>query len=161
MTHLIFFGVAAALMLPALWFAFIPMIPVLPYLFAVALIFGFFDGFSHLTGTNLIILGALVVISFLIDHLSGIIGAKYGGASRRALVGGILGLILGTVIAPPLGGLAGLFLGVLFVELYNKRHRTAALRAAVGSLLGSLAGTAVNIFLVLIFMVLFSVFALG
>lgn len=161
MSYSVYLVITVALMLPALGFAFVPLMPALPYLFFVSLIFGFFDNFSHLTASNLIILGASVVFSLLIDYFSGIIGAKYGGASRRALLGGLVGVIIGLVLLPPIGGLIGLFLGVLFVELYDNRQRITAFRAATGALLGSLAGTAVNVFLALTFIVLFIIFALG
>lgn len=147
------------LLLPGLLGVFLPLLPSIPYMFVVTLIFGLIDKFQHLTVVNLIILGIIALFSLLVDYFSGALGAKYGGASKKTLFWGIIGLILGLIVFPPFGGIAGLFLGVLVAELIQYKDHLKALKAASGSLIGSLTGMILNFLLALFFFVLFLVFA--
>src|SRR5581483_2855540 len=118
----------------------LPMIPGIPYMFVIALIYGAIDHFHHLTLRQLGILGIITIVSLIIDYLAGMMGAKFGGAKGKSLLYGFIGLIVGTFIVPVIGGLIGLFLGVLIGELFRKRAGGDAVKAATGSVLGSLAG---------------------
>lgn len=147
-------------MLPGLVGVFLPILPSIPYMFFVALIFTLIDKFQHLSGLNLIILGMIAVLSLLVDYFSGILGAKWGGASRWAIIGGLLGLIIGLILLPPFGGILGLFAGILISEIVMFRKYKKALKAATGGLLGTLAGIVINLILGVLFLVLFVVWAI-
>lgn len=136
------------------------MLPVLTYMFVVALIFAIVDGFAALSTAELLILLAIGIVSIIIDHTSGIIGAKYGGAHTKSLLWGIAGMIVGTLLLPPLGSFIGLFVGVFFGEIHYKKSDDKALKAAGGALLGTLTGVIVNIFLSLCFIGAFVFFVL-
>lgn len=154
------FVVAAILVIPGIFMAFVPMLPALPYMFAVAVTFGLFDGFERLTGGETLVLLAIALFSVAIDHLSGALGAKFGGAHAKSLLWGIAGSIVGTLFAPALGSFLGLFIGVLCGELYYKKSREKALKAAGSALIGSVAGVAINVVLAIIFASCFFFFAL-
>ncbi|KKU70749.1 MAG: hypothetical protein UX94_C0001G0038 [Parcubacteria group bacterium GW2011_GWA2_47_21] len=160
MAYYILVGVFALLMVPGLVFVFSPLMPAIPYMFVVAIVFGFIDGWQHVTLANFGILGLIVAFAVLIDHLAGLLGAKYGGASKKALAGGLAGLLTGTALLPPFGGFLGLFLAVFFIELINHRREKSAFRAALGALIGSATGVAANVFLAFLFIVLFLLFSL-
>ncbi len=160
MPHWLLLLIAIVLMVPGLGLVLLPMVPAIPYLFLVALCFGLIDGFVHVTVFNFWILGGIVIISILIDQLAGIVGAKYGGASKKALLFGFAGGLIGTIVLPPLGGLVGIFAGILLAELLLNKSRRDAIRAATGALIGSATGLASNAFLALLFFVLFIIFAL-
>jgi hypothetical protein len=145
-------------MFPGMFMTLIPMVPALPYMFLVAGAFGFLDGFERLTTQNLWVLAGILIVSILVDYFSGIIGAKYGGASRRGMLFGFLGLILGFMIFPPFGGFIGLFTGILIAEFIIKKSEIGALRAATGSLIGTLSGIFINTLLAITFFVLFVIF---
>lgn len=147
------------LFLPGIVGIFLPILPSLPYMFVAALVFGIIDKFAHLTSIELIFLGLLAAASFLVDYLSGVMAAKYSGASLAAVLAGVIGLILGTIFFPPFGGLVGLFLGILAAELFLVRDYKKALKAASGGFLGQIAGILINLVLAIIFIVLFIVFA--
>lgn len=159
MSHTLLLIVSILLMLPGIGFVFIPMFPAIPYMFVVALCFGLLDSFTHISPFSFWILGSVVVISILVDQLSGIIGAKYGGASRKALIFGFFGAIIGTCILPPFGGLLGIFSGVLLAELLLNKSRHDSIRAATGAIIGSVTGMVINVFLALLFLGLFTFFA--
>jgi uncharacterized protein YqgC (DUF456 family) len=150
---------AVALMLPGIVGVFIPVLPGIPLMFLVALLFGLVNKFQALTANELVILFCIALVSIAIDYLAGVLGAKYSGASSKALVAGFVGMIGGLFIFGPLGALLGLFAGVLLVELRASRPHTEALRAATGSLIGTVAGMLVNFVLALIFVGVFIAFA--
>jgi uncharacterized protein len=145
-------------MFPGMFMTFIPFMPALPYMFVIAVLFGFFDGFEKLTLVNLSILGGILILSILVDYFSGIIGARYGGASRKGIFFGFIGLIAGLLIFPPFGGFLGLFVGVLFAEFAIKKSTIGAIKASTGSFLGSLTGILINTFLAVLFFTLFLIF---
>lgn len=153
--------VAGVLIAPGIAMACVPMLPALSYMFVVALVFGIYTKFTALSGNELLILLALVITSILIDHLAGVLGAKYGGAHTKSLVWGIVCAFIGTFIIPALGSFIGLFIGVLAAELYYKKPNDKALKAAGGALVGSLVGVIVNVVLAATFMGLFLYFALS
>lgn len=154
-----FFWLVAAvlLMIPGFVGLFIPVFPGIPWMFLVALTYGALTSFGRLTGSDLGILAIIALASVAIDYLSGVLGAKYSGASAKALGAGFVGMIVGLLVLPPFGGLLGLFIGVLLVELQTKT-RQQAVRAATGSLFGSLAGIVLNLLLATLFITLFLVF---
>ncbi len=151
---------ATVLMAFGVFMATIPMLPALSYMFIIALIFALYGNFLAVTGANIIILLGIVLLSIIIDHTSGILGAKYGGAHTKSLLWGIAGAILGTFIFPVLGSFIGLFLAVLGAELYYKKPQDKALKAAGGALAGTVVGVIVNITLSIVFIGLFIYFAL-
>lgn len=159
MPHYLLVTIFAVLMLPGFLGVFLPLIPSVPFMFAIALIFEIFDRFKHLHWPELLILGILALLSFATDHLSGLVGAKYGGASGKAVLVGLLGFILGGVVLPPFGGIIGLFLAILIYELLVSKDQQKAVKAATGSLLGTVGGMIVNLLLAIIFVILFIVFA--
>ena len=138
--------------------AFLPFLPGVPYMLAVAVIFGFIDKFQHLTSPNIYLLVFLTILSLAIDHFSGVLGAKYGGASRQSLILGFIGFIIGTLVLPPYGGIIGLFFAVLVVELLATKDHIKAVKAAGGSLFGTLTGMVANFILSLAFLTIFIIF---
>lgn len=150
----------AILMLPGLVGVFLPVLPGVPYLFVIALIYGFIDRFSHLSWFNLLVLGLIAGASLLVDYFSGIIGAKYGGAGQKSMLFGFIGFTAGLLIYPPFGGLAGLFLGILIAELYFFKDHIKAIKAAGSGLIGVALGMVFNFLLALSILVLFLIFSL-
>lgn len=152
--------IATVLMLPGLIGIVIPAFPGIPYMFVIALIYGFITHFQTLSTTHFIILGILALISLIVDYTTGLLGAKYGGATKKSIAFGLLGSIAGTVLLPPFGGILGLFLAILLSELFLHKGNKKAVKAASGGLIGSLAGIIVNIILAVVFIVCFIIFAL-
>jgi hypothetical protein len=146
------------LIFPGMFMTFIPMMPAIPYMFLMVLVFGFIDKFDALTVQNMWIFGGILIASILIDYFAGVIGAKYGGASRKGIAFGFLGLILGFLLLPPFGGFIGLFAGILIAEFLMKGDKTKAVKAATGSLVGTISGILLNTILAVIFFGLFITF---
>ncbi len=133
----------------------IPTLPGTAYMFLVVLIYGFVDQFEHIEPWHLAIFGAMVILSTVIDYSSGLIGAKFGGASKSSLVFGLCGLVIGLIALPPFGLFLGLFLGVFIGELTQMKHHTQAFKAASYSFLGVVGGTILNVILAMVFFTIF------
>jgi len=159
MTHFVLIVVFGLLMLPGIIGVFLPLLPGIPFMLIVALIFGFVDHFGHLAIWELLILLALALASLLIDYLSGVIGARMSGASAKSSLGGIIGLIIGLILFPPFGGIVGLFAGILITELLIHNDNKRAVKAATGGLIGAIVGILTNLFVALAFLGLFIFFA--
>jgi len=97
---------------------------------------------------------ALVITSYVIDFISGAIGAKYFGATRWGAIGGLIGAIVGIFF-----GLLGIFIGplvgVLAGELIGGKQLVAAGKSTWGTLLGTTAGLIAKLVIALVMVALF------
>ena len=84
-------------------------------------------------------LAVLTVLSFVLELLSGSIGAKWFGATRWGAFGGIVGAIVGMFFFP-LGLFLGPMVGVLIGELLGGKGLLPAGKTTWGTLLGTTAG---------------------
>lgn len=135
--------------------ALLPMLPGIPLMFIATLVYGLASNFSRMEPWHLWIFGGITVVALAIDWSAGLIGAKFGGASRRSLLFGLAGMILGLVTFPPFGAVAGLFLGVFFSEVAGKRTGEQALKSATSSLIATAGGIVANVVLAMVFFVTF------
>lgn len=138
----------------------IPTLPGVPVLFGTIFVYALLTDFSTLGLMPLIIFGVLALLSLFIDYSSGLIGAKLGGANKKSLLFGIIGLFVGMLAFPPFGAFLGMFVGVFIAELLQFHDHVKALRAASFSLITTVLGAIANImiaigmyvaFLILIF----------
>ncbi len=162
MTNLIVPIIFCVLLVPGIFFAFIPFIPALSYMLVVSLVYGAIDGFVSITAYEFLVLAGIAILSVVVDWGAGALGARYGGARMKSIGWGILGSILGVIIFPPFGGILGLFLAVLISEMRYRpdNQKDGALVAAGGALLGSTLGMAVNAILATVFFACFIFFLL-
>ena len=114
-------------------------------MFGTIFLYALIDGFETLQPWHLGVFGALAILSIAIDYSSGLIGAKLGGASKKALIFGIMGLFIGLIAFPPLGAFIGLFLGVFIAELVQFKDHHRALKAASYSMVTTIIGALANI----------------
>ncbi len=135
----------------------IPTLPGVPFMFLLTAVYAFADRFETLTPMHLLIFGLIALLSIIIDYSSGIIGAKLGGASRKALLWGLIGLVAGVILFPPFGAFIGLFIGVFLAEVLQFQDQVKAFKAASYSVAASVAGMMANIGLALGFFITFVV----
>lgn len=137
----------ALLALPGVFAMFTPLIPGIPYMFVITLIYGIIDRFQTFPWWYMLIFLFFVITATLVDYFSGLLGARYGGARKHALRLGFIGMILGTLFMPPIGSFIGLFIGVCIGEMMRIGPRLHVLLAGGLSAVGALAGYFINIFL--------------
>jgi len=148
----------AILIFCGIFMTLVPMMPGIPFMFVLALVFAFIGDFQVLTLGGLGVLGVILALSVFIDYFSGILGAKYGGASFKSILYGFAGFAVGFILLPPFGGLLGLFAGIVAYEFFVNRDEARAIKAASGYILGAITGVLINFFLAILFFVLFLVF---
>lgn len=140
----IWYVLAAVLMVVGLVGTVLPVLPGVPILFGGMLLAAWADHFAHVGTLTLTVLGALTVFALVIDFVAGMLGAKRVGASRHALVGAVLGSVVGLFFGLP-GLLLGPFVGALFGELAAGGTLRRATDVGVGAWLGFVLGTAAKL----------------
>lgn len=143
------------ILLFCLLIAWVPTLPGIPLMFLVTLVYGFVDNFQHLHPIHLAVFAGIMVLSVLIDSFSGVLGAKIGGASRKSLLAGMIGLFVGLLLFPPFGAFAGLFVGVFGMELIQFGDHAKAFKAATSSVTAAVVGTLLNIALAIAYFIAF------
>jgi len=131
--------VAAFLVLAGLVGLVLPGIPGAPVLFAGLLCAAWAERFRHVGWKTLLALALLALSTYGVDLLTTAAGARTFGASKRAILGAIVGGGIGLFFGIP-GVLLGPFVGAAFGELTARRDVPAAARAGVGATLGLLLG---------------------
>jgi len=135
------FGVVLVFMLVGLIGNLIPGVPGTSLIFIVALVHQLYFGDAGGMGWFwVILLGFLMLISFLIDYVASLLGAKKFGASWRGVLGAFVGIIGGLVVFPPLGLIIGPFVGAMGFEWAFGRETRDAAKAGFGAALGMMLG---------------------
>lgn len=138
------FLLAALLVLVGLAGTLLPALPGAPLVFAGLLLAAWADGFAHVGAATLVVLAVLAVASLGADLAATALGAKRAGASSRALVGAVLGTLIGLFFGIP-GLLLGPFLGAALGEWTAHRELRRAGRVGLATWLGLLLGSAVRL----------------
>jgi hypothetical protein len=128
--------VAALLVLAGLAGVLLPALPGLPLVFAGLLLAAWTGGFEQIHVATVVVLGLLTLVSFAVDFWATAHGARRVGASRKALVGAVLGTFAGLFVFPPFGLFAGPFVGALLGELLHGRELRQAAKVGFGTWLG-------------------------
>ncbi|NUS59469.1 MAG: DUF456 domain-containing protein [Lysobacter sp.] len=134
-TQPLLYALAALLVLVGLAGVVLPALPGLPLVFAGMLLAAWAGGFQEIGPFPLVVLGLLTLVSFVVDFWATAHGAKRVGASRKALVGAVLGTFAGLFFAP-IGLFVGPFVGALLGELWHGREFRRAAKVGFGTWLG-------------------------
>ena len=135
-SQVLLYGVAALLVIVGLIGVVLPALPGLPLVFLGMLLAAWAGGFEQVGVAVLVVLGLLTLVSFAIDFWATAHGAKRVGASRKAIVGAVLGTFAGLFVFPPFGLFVGPFAGALIGELLHGRELGNAARVGFGTWLG-------------------------
>ena len=111
-TTVLLWVLAASLILTGLAGIALPLLPGAPLLFLGLLVGAWADNFHYVGYGTLAVLAGLTVLTYIIDFLAGILGAKRFGASPRAMVGAGIGALLGLFM-----GLPGILFGPVVAGL--------------------------------------------
>jgi len=135
---------AAALVVIGFAGTIVPALPGAPLVFAGLLVAASIDGFQKVGWFTLSVLGVLTLLSFGVDFVAAAVGAKRVKASRLALVGAVLGTVVGIFFSLP-GLIAGPFLGAVAGEYLARRDLRRAGEVGIWTWLGMLAGVALKL----------------
>ena len=139
-----YYALAVILVLVGIAGVILPALPGLPLVFAGMLLAAWAGGFQEIGWVTLVILGLLTLLSVGVDFFATLIGAKRVGASKKALIGAVLGTFAGLFFGP-IGLFAGPFVGALLGELWHGREIGQAAKVGLGTWLGILLGTVLKL----------------
>ena len=130
---------AVALVLLGIAGTVLPGVAGSPLVFLGLLIAAWIEGFEKVGWVTFTILGGLTLLTLGIDYAATILGAKKLGASREALAGAVLGVLVGIFT-----GLIGLFIlpfvGAVIGEYIHRRDLLRAGKVGLGTWLGMVLG---------------------
>lgn len=132
----LFFGLIVAFMLIGLIGVIIPILPGVFLIWFGVFLYAWRDGFEALSLGTFIFISILVVFAGLSDLWLPIFGSRKSGASKRTILTGLLGAIIGSFIVPLFGTVVGYIVGVLLGEYHKQRDWAAAWEASKGGLAG-------------------------
>lgn len=147
----LWYVLAAVLILIGLAGTVLPALPGLPVVFAGMWLAAWAGGFERIGAWTLSALGMLTLLSVLIDLLASVLGAQRVGASRHGIVGAALGVLAGLPFGLP-GIVLGPFAGAVAGELLHVRDLRRAGRVGMATWIGMVVGAALK--LALAFMML-------
>ena len=142
--QIVWYVVAAVLIVIGLAGTILPILPGVPIVFAGMWLAAWADGYAHVGKFTLIVLGVLTVLALILDFVAGMHGAKRVGASRHAVIGALLGTVVGIFFGLP-GLLLGPFVGALLGELVAGGGLRRATDVGIGAWLGFVMGTAAKL----------------
>jgi len=119
----------------------LPALPGAPLLFAGLFCAAWAEGFTYVGFWTLLALGVLAALSYLVEFVASLVGAKRFGASRKALIGAAVGGLLGLLLGLP-GIVLGPFIGAVAGELLELRSLGQAGRVGLGTVVGLAVGVA-------------------
>lgn len=119
----------------------LPALPGPPLMFAGFVIAAWAEDFKYVGYGVLAALAVMSLLAYVVDFISGALGAKHFGASPRAALGAAIGAVIGIFFGLP-GILLGPFVGAVLGELTEQDDLHAAGRAGIGATVGLLLGTA-------------------
>jgi uncharacterized protein len=116
----------------------IPTIPGPPVAYTAMLIAHFASERIQFSKLTLIIIGIFTALTFIIDFIFPIFGAKLYGVSKKGLACPLVGMLIGLIFFPPLGAIIGALLGAIFGELAAGKKDSQALKAGIVVFIGSM-----------------------
>ena len=117
----------------------LPALPGAPLILAGLIVASWAEGFAYVGWPWLALIALIAALTYAVDFAATALGAKRFGASPRAVLGAVLGGIVGLFFGP-LGIVLGPFAGAVLAELSQRRDFDAAQRAGFGATLGLLLG---------------------
>ncbi|WP_368565765.1 DUF456 domain-containing protein [Pseudoxanthomonas sp. UTMC 1351] len=140
----LYYVVAVVLILVGIAGVVLPALPGLPLVFLGMLLAAWAGDFQQIGWGILVVLGLLTLLSVGVDVFATLIGAKRVGASRKALLGAVLGTFAGLFFGP-VGLFAGPFVGALLGELWHGRQLGQATKVGLGTWLGIVVGVVLKL----------------
>jgi uncharacterized protein YqgC (DUF456 family) len=136
----VWWTLTVVLMIAGLAGTVLPFLPGTTVILAAAVLHHFTIQGTHTIGWwNIAGLAVLTIVSYVVDLVSGTIGAKWYGATKWGAIGGIIGTIVGLFFGL-LGVFVGPLVGVLLGELVGGKELLPAGKSTWGTLLGTTAG---------------------
>lgn len=136
----LYYFLAAFLVLVGIAGTVLPALPGLPLVFVGMLLASWVSGFEKVGWITLTVLGLLTALSMVVDFVATAMGAKRVGASKLAIAGSVIGTFAGLFFGL-VGVFVGPFVGALAGEWIHTRQLDQATKVGVGTWVGIVVGT--------------------
>jgi uncharacterized protein YqgC (DUF456 family) len=135
----VWFALALLVMIIGIVGCVVPGIPGTSLIFAAAVVHRLIVGAAGAQWWALCLIGGLALVSFIAEYGVSMYGAKTLGASRRGMIGAIVGGLIGLFFGI-LGILLGPFIGAFAFEFLGGREWRDSAKAGAGATLGLVVG---------------------
>ncbi|QFT89861.1 hypothetical protein FIU87_14450 [Bacillus sp. THAF10] len=136
-----------------------PIIPSVLFLVGGFILYGIFFSFEELTWLFWVITALFVILLFVADYFSNVLGVKKFGGSKASIWGSTIGLLIGPFVIPVAGIILGPFIGAVIGELLVRKNSVKlALKAGVGSVVGLFSSALVKGIIQVIMIIVFLFF---
>ena len=132
----------------------LPALPGVILVLAGIVLGAWIDDFNKVSGLAVATVSVLAVAAWLIEYAAGVMGAKKAGASKEAILGALIGTVVGIftglwglIFMPLLGAVAGQYL----VDRDLIRARNVGIATWLGMAIGTLAKIALTFLMIGIF----------
>jgi uncharacterized protein YqgC (DUF456 family) len=147
---------AVLLMIVGIAGTLLPALPGVILVLAGIVLGAWIDDFARVSGAAVALVAVLAVVAWVVDYAAGVMGAKRAGASREAIVGALIGTVLG--IFTGLWGLLflpllGAFIGQYRVDRDLIRARNVGIATWLGMVVGILAQVVLSFVMIGVFVV--------
>jgi uncharacterized protein len=122
----------------------LPALPGVPLLFAGMVVAAAIDDFQRVGWLPLAVLGFLTLLAVLVEFFASAVGAQRVGASSRAILGALIGTVIGLFFGI-VGLVFGPFVGAVIGELSVHGRIEQAGRVGVATWVGLVFGTLAKI----------------
>ena len=122
----------------------LPALPGAPLLVAGVVLVAWAGHFQVIGWGTVVACAALGTLIWAVDVLAGVLGARVFGASRWAVIGSAVGVVVGLFLGIP-GIVLGPVVGAIAFEYAKNPDFERALRAGVGAFVGFLAGSVLKV----------------
>ena len=119
--------------------AVLPGIPSTPLVLGAAIVHKLYFGPASVGWIVMTMLVLITAVALVMDYLATVLGAKKFGATKKGMIGAIVGGLVGLWFSLP-GIILGPFIGATLFELLGSRKFGEALYAGLGATLGLFAG---------------------
>jgi uncharacterized protein len=140
----VFWALAGIFVVAGLLGLIFPSIPGAPLVFAGLVFAAWAEGFEYIGLWTIVALAAITLLTLGVDLWATMFGAKRFGASKRAVVGALIGSVAGLFLGFP-GVLFGPFIGAVIGELLAQKNLQQATRAGFGATIGLVLGAAIKL----------------
>jgi uncharacterized protein YqgC (DUF456 family) len=143
-SSLLYWIVAAALVGLGLAGLVLPGLPGAPLILAGLVLLAWAENFAYIGIWTIVALTLLALLTYGVDFWATMFGTKKFGASKRAVIGALLGVVAGLFLGLP-GVIFAPFIGAVIGELSARKSVPQAARAGVGATIGLVLGAALKI----------------
>jgi uncharacterized protein YqgC (DUF456 family) len=142
--EILLYVLGAVALLAGLAGLILPVLPGALLMYAGVVLVAWAGRFEQVGWPTLVATGLLAAAIWAVDFLASALGAKVSGASRWAVVGASLGLLVGLFLGP-VGLILGPAMGAMALEYFKDPDFERALKAGAGTLVGFLVGSVVKV----------------